>query len=76
MNEEEGWFPKIKARGKAMNSDHYWFSEKGVPAFFIYTLGDVDAYHDVHDTAENLPLSRFDELAALVERFVREYGKD
>jgi hypothetical protein len=75
MNEEASWFPKIKARGKAMNSDHYWFSEKGVPAFFIYTLGDVDAYHDVHDTAENLPMTKFDELATMVERFVREFGK-
>lgn len=73
INEEEGSpFPKIKARGKAANSDHHWFSERGVPAFFIYTLGDVDAYHDVHDTAENLPFSRFEELSLLVERFVRE----
>lgn len=73
MNEEKGFFPKIKARGKAMNSDHYWFSEKGVPAFFIYTLGDVEAYHNVHDTADNLPLTKFDELVSLLERFVREY---
>lgn len=76
MNEEEGWFPKIKARGKAMNSDHYWFSEKGVPAFFIYTLGDVDAYHDVHDTAANLPMTKFDELGTMIERFVRGFGEE
>ncbi len=75
MNEEKGWFPMIGARGKAMNSDHYWFSERGVPAFFIYTLGDVDAYHDVHDTADNLPLTKFNELARMLERFVRDFGE-
>lgn len=73
MNEEANYFPKIKARGKAMNSDHYWFSKAGVPSFFIYTLGDVKAYHDVHDTADNLPMTKFDELVKLLERFVREY---
>lgn len=73
LNEKaENPFPKIKARGKAANSDHHWFSEEGVPAFFIYTLGDVEAYHDVHDTAENLPLSRFDELVKLMELFIDE----
>jgi Zn-dependent M28 family amino/carboxypeptidase len=48
---------KIGQRGKAANSDHYWFSEAGVPSFFIYTLGGINAYHDVYDRRETLPLT-------------------
>ncbi|HEX8357702.1 MAG TPA: M28 family peptidase, partial [Segetibacter sp.] len=38
LNDEGKFLSKINARGKAANSDHYWFTEKGVPAFFLYTL--------------------------------------
>jgi hypothetical protein len=48
---------KIGQRGKAANSDHYWFSEAGVPSFFIYTLGGINAYHDIYDRRETLPLT-------------------
>ena len=35
VNENGNYVKEIKQRGKARNSDHYWFSEKGVPCFFI-----------------------------------------
>ena len=60
------YFSQVKSRGKANNSDHAPFSEKGVKAFFIYTLGGTTAYHDVNDTAENLPLTKFTELFQLI----------
>lgn len=60
---------KINARGKGANSDHYWFSEKGVPAFFFYTLGGVKAYHDVFDIAATLPLTEYEDLLKLVVKF-------
>jgi aminopeptidase YwaD len=60
---------EVKIRGKAANSDHYPFSEKGVKAFFIYTLGGIRAYHDVYDRAETLPLTKFEELFELITRF-------
>ena len=39
LNEEVHYLPIIKPRGPAANSDHYFFTEAGVPAFFIYTMG-------------------------------------
>jgi len=69
INRENRLLPEIRQRGKAANSDHYWFSEKGVPAFFLYTLGGITAYHDVHDKAETLPLSRYKEVFGLLIRF-------
>lgn len=69
INSRESYMSKIKSRGKAANSDHYWFSEKGVPAFFIYTMGGIQAYHDVFDKAETLPLNKYEELFQLMVKF-------
>lgn len=70
LNKQYGYFPQVKARGKAANSDHYPFYEKGVRCFFIYTLGGIKAYHDIYDRAETLPLTRYKELFALLTQFV------
>ncbi len=69
LNDEEKLLVKINARGKAANSDHYWFSEKGVPAFFIYTLGGIKAYHDVLDKSATLPLNEYEDLFKLLLQF-------
>jgi Zn-dependent M28 family amino/carboxypeptidase len=69
INDENGLLPEIKKRGKAANSDHYWFSEKGVPAFFIYTMGGIKAYHDVHDVEKTLPLTKYKATFELLIRF-------
>lgn len=65
INDQNKYLPKINSRGKAANSDHYYFSEKGVPAFFIYTQGGISAYHDVFDKAVTLPLTEFTDLRHL-----------
>lgn len=70
INEEWQLIPKVKRRGPSANSDHHFFSESGVPAFFIYSMGAVKNYHDVYDTAENTPLTNFDEVQELIERFI------
>jgi len=72
INEQEHYLSQIKIRGKAANSDHYWFSEKGVPAFFIYTLGGIKAYHDIDDKAATLPLTEFEDCFRLLTLFVSE----
>nr|MBX2842701.1 M28 family peptidase [Flammeovirgaceae bacterium] len=36
INDEQQYLPTIKKRGQAANSDHYFFSQKGIPAFFFY----------------------------------------
>lgn len=69
INDKEKLLVKINARGKAANSDHYWFSEKGVPAFFIYTLGGIKAYHDVFDRGATLPLNEYEDLFKLIVEF-------
>ena len=69
INVTDHLLKEVKIRGKAANSDHYHFSEKGVKAFFIYTLGGIKAYHDVYDRAETLPLTKFEELFTMIIRF-------
>ena len=69
VNDNGKYLSKINARGKAANSDHYWFSEKKVPAFFMYTLGGIKAYHDVFDKAETLPMNEYEDLFRLVVGF-------
>lgn len=70
INEQRALLPKIGARGASANSDHYFFSKSGVPAFFIYSVGGVKNYHDIYDTAENTPLTNFNEVEELIRRFV------
>jgi len=69
INASQHDLPAVNARGKAANSDHYFFTEKGVPAFFFYTLGGIKAYHDVYDRPETLPLSKVNNLLQLIKAF-------
>ncbi|WP_114937214.1 M28 family metallopeptidase [Mucilaginibacter endophyticus] len=69
INRENNYFVKVASRGKAANSDHYFFTEQGVPAFFIYTLGGIKAYHDVFDISPTLPLNKYTELFNLIVKF-------
>lgn len=62
LNDLHQYLPKINSRGKAANSDHYYFTEKGVPAFFMYTEGGIRAYHDIYDVEATLPLTKFTAL--------------
>jgi len=70
LNNEEKYLVKLGQRGKAKNSDHYYFSEAGVPCFFFYTMGGIQAYHDVNDKAETLPLTEFQDVYRLILDFV------
>jgi hypothetical protein len=68
-NEDPKLLAAINVRGKAANSDHYFFTEKGVPSFFFYTLGGIKAYHDVFDKAVTLPLNEHEDLFKLIIKF-------
>ena len=72
INREKLFVKEIKKRGKASNSDHYWFTEAGVPCFFIYTLGGVKAYHDVFDVSETLPLTDYVDVFKLITSFISQ----
>jgi aminopeptidase YwaD len=69
INSQGNYLVKVNPRGKAANSDHYYFTEKGVPAFFIYTLGGIKAYHDVFDISKTLPLTEYADLFKLILKF-------
>lgn len=69
VNDQGHYLAKVNSRGKAANSDHYFFSEKGVPSFFMYTLGGIKAYHDIYDVSATLPLTAYENLFKLLIRF-------
>lgn len=69
INSEKNLLPVVSPRGKAANSDHYYFEEAGVKTFFIYTLGGIKAYHDVYDRPETLPLTKFEQVYNLLLQF-------
>jgi aminopeptidase YwaD len=69
INQKNNHVSAINERGKAANSDHYHFSEKGVPAFFIYTLGGSKAYHDIFDKPEAITLHAYEEIFRLLTNF-------
>lgn len=73
INTQNHYLPAVKKRGKAKNSDHYWFSEAGVPCFFIYTMGGIKAYHDIYDMEKTLPLSKYSQVYNLILDFVRYF---
>ena len=75
VNAKGNYLTKVYSRGKAANSDHYWFTEKGVPAFFIYTMGGIKAYHDVFDVSKTLPLNEYNDLFKLIVGFNAELMK-
>lgn len=74
LNEEQEYIASVNKRGEAANSDHYPFYAKGVPAFFIYTLGDeCKEYHNIYDVSENVPLTEYEDLFRLLTGFVQTY---
>lgn len=70
INEEKKYLPIVKPRGKTNNSDHAPFYEKGVPAFFIYTVGSAKKYHEVEDNLAHLPLVNFKPLTQLLIDYI------
>ena len=70
INQENGYLKTVKIRGESCNSDHCPFDQKGVPSFFIYTLGGKGNYHNIYDTYENLDLSSSDRVRKLLLNFI------
>ena len=73
INEKGKLLKQIKIRGERCNSDHCFFYEKGVPSFFIYTLGGVAHYHNIYDKSETLPLTEFEDLKSLLIEFISKF---
>lgn len=72
LNKQYKYVPGLNKRGKAANSDHYFFSERGIPAFFIYQSGPRPSYHDVYDVPETLTLSGYRKSEELYKLFLEK----
>ncbi|MCH2224349.1 MAG: M20/M25/M40 family metallo-hydrolase [Crocinitomicaceae bacterium] len=70
ISEENQLLAKVKRRGPAANSDHYWFTKADVPSFFIYTMGPNKNYHDVFDVYEALSFQEYEDITTLLISFV------
>lgn len=70
INSAMKYLPVLGKRGEAKNSDHYHFTRMGVHAFFCYTTGGIQAYHDIYDVAATLPLTRYNEVYSLLRDFL------
>ncbi len=73
INKKKAYLQSVNIRGPAANSDHYPFYEKGVPSFFIYTLGNYSEYHNIFDKADAVPLTEFEDLFRLLLDFVQTF---
>lgn len=59
INASGHFLPQITKRGKAAISDHYFFTEAGIPSFFWYQSGPRTSYHDVFDIPATLSLAGY-----------------
>ncbi len=72
INSKKELLNDITSRGTACNSDHCSFDQHNVPAFFIYTKGGIQAYHDVNDRSSTLPLTEYEDLFLLLSDFIQD----
>lgn len=73
INDSLRLMPRIHERGPANISDHYPFYEKGVPCFYIHTMGGLAWYHNPMDNFEVLTMLRFNEYRKLMECFLGSF---
>lgn len=74
INEQHNYLKELRMRGESRSSDHYYFYQKGVPAFFLLTIGSEHRhYHNVFDTRESLPLTKYNEVFSLITGFFNTF---
>jgi hypothetical protein len=72
LNARLGIAIELATRPNAPNSDHWHFTQAGVPGFFFYLMGGASHYHDVHDRPAALSLAGFWGLRRLMLAYVAE----
>lgn len=75
LNDQTKSVSTIAARPNAPNSDHYPFTQKGVPALFFYTMGGSKCYHEVCDKPEAIKLPIFYNFQTLILNYVQNLGR-
>jgi aminopeptidase YwaD len=58
---------------QAPNSDHYYFSEHDVKAFFFYLLGTYPYYHDFYDTPDKPTFAGYNGAFKLIVGFLKTF---
>jgi len=72
INSEHNYFTDIRVGKESCNSDHCFFSKAGVPSVFIFTRGkECTAYHNLEDTPDKTPLTKFNELQQMLIEFAK-----
>ena len=72
INHAKSFLPEIRRRGKAANSDHFVFTELGIPSFFCYLSGPRIAYHDIDDIPKTLSLKGYLSTYQLLKIFLNQ----
>ncbi|MBK7762015.1 MAG: M28 family peptidase [Bacteroidetes bacterium] len=75
INDSLHLVPKVRIRSQTKNSDHYHFSEHGVPAVFMYSDGGQGYYHDVFDKADALQLTNYEQTGQLLIEFTNQLSR-
>lgn len=71
INVRGNYLGRVRKRGQAPNSDHFYFNEKGVDGFFVYTEGDKKTYyHSIYDKTFTLPLDEFQDIYEIFKIFL------
>ncbi len=71
LNTKSSYMKEIRSRGQAANSNHYYFSNNGIPSFFVYSNGGKEHYHDVFDAPELINLSNVGGATRLLMDFIK-----
>ncbi len=71
VNTKNSYIKEIRSKGQAANSNHYYFSNFGVPSFFVYSNGGKEHYHDVFDAPELINLSNVGAATRLLMDFIK-----
>ncbi len=70
LNQKHLLLKEVKKRGVSANSDHHYFSEQGVPAIFIYTMGNYKEYHNIYDQGDKVPFTAYPEFYRLIMLYI------
>ncbi|MCF7833285.1 MAG: M28 family peptidase [Candidatus Marinimicrobia bacterium] len=69
IREAQG-FGDLKLRHNSPNSDHFPFTDKGVPALFFYASGGEQPYHHPDDVPETLDWQAIENTVLMIKNYI------
>ncbi len=74
INADNEYIRTVKERGESCNSDHCPFYRKGIPAVFVYSMGqEFGEYHNPDDISAKLPLTEYEDIFRLLVAFMNGF---